>query len=67
MMNSDKPNPPIDLSHAKEPPRSFNPDELPDTGSIHEDETFEEEVSGNTAEDQVNTTNTSGLNIFSAD
>ena len=55
-MTSDKPKPLIDLSHAKEPPRSLNLDEAQDTTEttnsddlIHEQESGENEMKPQTS------------------
>ena len=67
-MTSDKPNPPIDLSRAKEPPRSLNLDEA-DTGKVneHTNQSNEAETAENVGTRQVTIANIPGGSVLSGE
>ena len=63
-MSSEKPNPPIDFSRAKEPPTSVDLNQ-PDTGGVNEERTPEEERNENIAERHMNIAYIPAANIIS--
>ena len=75
-MTSDKPNPPIDLSHAKEPPRSLNLDKAQDTieaeadpkqNRVFDDLSHEQERAENVVARQVTIANIPGASVPSVE
>ncbi|MDF5719138.1 MAG: hypothetical protein PUP91_01330 [Rhizonema sp. PD37] len=63
-MSSEKPNPPIDFSQAKEPPTSLDLNQ-PDTGGLDEEHTPDEEINENVGERQMNSAYIPAANIIS--
>ena len=63
-MSSEKHNPPIDFSQAKEPPTSVDLNQ-PDTGGVNEEHTLDEERNENIAERHMNSAYIPAANIIS--